>query len=72
MRSGYINLIITAGTLRNVGQAGFWWSLRAGTYTSSTSATAYNLEFGTVVNPSHENNRYYAFPLRCLSTVLDI
>ena len=70
MRSGYVELLKSTGTLRVTGQWGHYWSSQAGTYTSSTAATAYNFEFNTAINPSHENSRWYGFPLRCLSTVL--
>ncbi len=65
VRSGYFELP-TAGVLRNAGHNADYWSSRAGAYTSSTSATAYNLEFNTAMNPSNLNNRWYGFPLRCL------
>ncbi len=74
MRSGYVNLIIAAGVFRNAGEWGPIWSSHANMYTSNTSATAYYLTFNaTDVYPSlGPDSRFYAFPLRCLSTVLDI
>ena len=62
MRSGYIELPKTAGTLRNAGHNADYWSSRG-----SAATNAYNLEFNTAVNPSNgPNNRWYGFPLRCL------
>ena len=75
MRSGLINLPgISGATFRNAGQWGFGWSSRAAAYTSSTSATVYFLQIEpSVVIPSYgPTNRWHSFPLRCLSTVLDI
>lgn len=68
VRSGDIYLTITAGTFRGAGQYGYVWSSR----TSPASSTlAYWFEFNaTGVSPSSgPYNRWYAFPLRCLSTV---
>jgi len=62
VRSGYIELPKTAGTLRNAGHNADYWSSRG-----SAATNAYNLEFNTAVNPSNgPNNRWYGFPLRCL------
>ena len=71
VRSGRLNLTVSAGTLGYAGVSGSWWSSRAAAYTSSTSATAYYLEFGgSSVYPSNgPNNRWYGFPLRCLSSM---
>ena len=67
MRSGDIYLTVSAGTFRYAGQWAFNWPSRS----SASSAHAYNLGFNmSLVYSSYENNRYYAFPLRCLSTVL--
>ncbi len=67
MRSGRIDLTVSAGTLGYSGLAADYWSSR----TLSTVTTAYFLGFGaTTILPSNTNNRYNAFPLRCLSTVL--
>ncbi len=68
VRSGYFNLTNSAGTFRRAGAYGQGWSSRAAAYTSSTSATAYYLEYRpTEVNPSNgPNNRWNGFSLRCL------
>lgn len=68
VRSGNFNLTNSAGTFRNAGAYGQGWSSRAAAYTSSTSATAYYLEYRpTDVNPSNgPNNRWNGFALRCL------
>ncbi len=68
VRSGDVALI--AGVLRDAGITSVYWASRAGTYTSSTSATAYRFGFTIVMYASYADNRWYAFPLRCLSTVL--
>lgn len=62
MRSGNVNPANTAGTFRNAGNNGNWWSSRA--YSSATHA--YNLNVYTEVNPSNNSNRYAGFSLRCL------
>ncbi len=72
MRSGDISPQNTAGTFKDVGLGGCSWSSYASTYTSSITATAYTLAFSTVSASSGERSRWYGFPLRCLSTVLDI
>ena len=74
VRSARVNLTVSAGTLGYAGQYGYWWSSRAAAYTSSTSANAYDLSFNaTAVYPSYgPSNRWNGFPLRCLSTVLDM
>ncbi len=63
VRSGYVNLPNTAGTLRNAGINADYWSSRA-----DAATNAYNLNFNaTAVNPSNgPNNRWHGFPLRCL------
>ena len=67
MRSGYVALTVSAGTFRNTGQYGFWWSSRS----YSTTTSAYLLDFNaSTVYPSNYNSRWDGFPLRCLSTVL--
>ncbi len=66
VRSGYVHLPSTAGTLRRTSYHAAYWSLHA------AATNAYALEFDTAINPSVENNRWYGFPLRCLSTVLDM
>ncbi len=67
MRSGYVELPITAGTLRYAGARGYNRSSRSGDI-----ANAYYLRFdATPVFPSFGPwERYAGFPLRCLSTVL--
>ncbi len=66
VRSGDIYLPAT-GTFRDAGQYGYWWSSRS----YSTVTDAYRLGFhATIVSPSLSLARWYAFPLRCLSTVL--
>ena len=72
VRSGFVDPPVTAGTFRLAGFNGNDWSSRAGTYTSSTAATTYYLAFLNAIYPSYENHHYYGFPLRCLSTVLDM
>ncbi len=68
MRSGIVNLSITNGTMRFGGRDNHEWSSRAHT----AGANAYYLSFdGSTVDAS-ASVRWYGFPLRCLSTVLDI
>ena len=67
MRSGYLNVEHTVGSLRHAGSnSGNWSSWGVG------EINAYYLAFyADGVGPSHgPNARYHAFPLRCLSTVL--
>lgn len=67
MRSGNFNLTITAGTFRNAGQNGNWWSSRgADNIWGSAGLGGYNLNFdATGVNPSNgPTARYIGFPLR--------
>jgi len=67
VRSGVVDLPVSAGTFRLAGRYGYEWSSR--TYSASTHA--YNLYFNASDVPSsHYDNRSYGFPLRCLSTVL--
>jgi len=67
VRSGFIYLTNTAGTFRAAGQWGYDRSSRS----YSTATNAYFLSFDdTGVHPSDNFGRSYAFPLRCLSTVL--
>jgi len=74
VRSGYVNPSNSAGTFRDAGSGGFWWSSRGAStrYDGVTTPSAYRLHFGvTGVSTSNgPHNRYIAFPLRCLSTVL--
>ncbi len=66
VRSGYVYLPNTAGTLRYAGLHGDWWSARGDAATS-----AYGLYFNaTGVYPSNGDVRWHGYPLRCLSTVL--
>lgn len=62
VRSGWINLPNTAGTLRNAGAESVWWSSRS--YSSNTNAYDLYLQNTGVVNPSNNSNRYNGFPLR--------
>jgi len=52
--------------LRNFGINGYGWSNTGVTYSSATSANAYNLNFNASgVNPSNgPNNRWNGFPVR--------
>ena len=76
VRSGVINLTVSAGTFRYAGQWGDDWSSRASStrYDGSAIPSAYYLAFtATGVTPSAgPSTRYYGFSLRCLSTVLDM
>ena len=76
MRSGHVNLLgISGGTFRNAGQWGFTWSSQASSTDTAGNSTpsAYSLYFITLVSPSGGPfTRHYGFPLRCLSTVLDM
>ncbi len=71
VRSGRLNLTVSAGTLGNAGVDGYEWSSRAATYTSSTSATAYYLGFNaSTVYPSYgPYERWRGRPLRCLTSM---
>ncbi len=76
MRSGYINLSLTAGALRHVTISGYVWSSRASSTRNDGTVipSGYDFGFGTSATyPSHgPYERYFGNPLRCLSTVLDI
>ncbi len=75
VRSGVVNLPNTAGTLWSNGASGHYWSSReADNVWSSVGAGGYDLLFGaTEVRPSWgPDHRHLGFPLRCLSTVLDM
>lgn len=63
VRSGVFDVTIAAGTFRNAGINGNWWSSRA-----DAATNAYNLNFNaTTVYPSNgPNNRYVGRSLRCL------
>ncbi len=72
VRSGDIALTNTTGVLKNASISGYNWPSRAVDY--ATSANAYYLVFNAseVFSSGGPTDRYYAFPLRCLSTVLDM
>ena len=74
VRSGYLNLTVSADTLRYTGVNGIWWSSRASSTRpdGAASPSAYFLDFtASAVRPSHgPNERHFGFSLRCLSTVL--
>ena len=77
VRSGYVNLPgVSGATLRDAGSIGYWWSSRGSStrFDGVATPSAYVFAFsGTGVNPSHgPGDRYHGFPLRCLSTVLDM
>lgn len=65
VRSGRIDL--GSGILRHFGDHGFGRSGTAVTYSSPTSAYAYNFTFtGWTAYPSDNYYRYIGFPVRCL------
>ncbi len=69
MRSGVVNISVTTGIFRHAGIFGNWWSSRASSDTGVYNFYTHDSE----LNASYPSaNRWYAFPLRCLSTVLDI
>ena len=74
VRSGFVNLAVSADTFRYAGVNGIWWSSRASSTNASgtTMPSAYTLLFGpTDVNPSYGPwERWIGRSLRCLSTVL--
>jgi len=76
VRSGgfYLNAGMVGGPhFGAIGNYGHDWSSRASSTTASgvTAPSAYYLGFNIVVNASNgPYERYIAFPLRCLSTVL--
>ena len=76
VRSGDVELPITTGTFRFAGVGGIYWSSRASSASANgtTTPSAYNLNFNaTGVYPSNgPYERWLGFPLRCLSTVLDM
>ena len=69
VRNGVFNITNSTGIFRSAGDGGQNWSSRSGTIT-----TAYYLEYWAFdVLPSNgPYDRWFGFPLRCLSTVLDI
>ena len=76
VRSGWIELSNLSGTYRGVGQSGNAWLSRAlSTNTGSTATpSAYYLAFDPKDVYQSLGPHAYAlgFPLRCLSTVLDM
>ena len=76
VRSGYVYLPGTDDATYGAALYGYYWSSRGSDsrYDNVATASAYALNFGvTGVTASHgPTNRYSAFPLRCLSTVLDM
>ncbi len=68
VRSGYIRL--DYDSLRNFSLTGYGWSNTATTYygAGTWDANAYTLAFdaGTVYPSNGPNNRWQAFPVRCL------
>ena len=80
MRSGHVylrgsNYSGSGNTLMVVGGHGYMWSLRGSSIRSDgiTSPSGYHLSFSaTNTTPSIPDERSYGFPLRCLTTVLDI
>ncbi len=76
VRSGYVELPLITGTLRNASQWGNGWSSCASSINANDIAkpSGYLFAFNaSAVLPSRgPGERYFGFPLRCLSTVLDI
>ena len=75
VRSGRLIVVTNSmtGNLWIAGEGGFVWPSRAAIYTSKDTARSYWLQISiSEVQPSRDGNRYNGFPLRCLSTVIDI
>ena len=75
VRSGRVTLSVTDGTFGYAGEYSYYWSSRqTDNVWGSSGLGGYYLGFDTTsVNPSvGPVTRYFAFSLRCLSTVLDI
>ena len=77
VRSGYVNLPgISGATFRVAGIRGLYWSSRARStrWDGSAIRSGYYLSFIApgVVPSSGPDERWLGFPLRCLSTVLDM
>ncbi len=76
MRSGQVNLSASTGALRDDGIDGYWWTSHGSSkrFDNVSAPSAYNLNFdATRLYPSAgPDNRWFALPLRCLSTVLDM
>ena len=73
MRSGFI-VLPSSSAFWLAGEKGYACSSRAVDYTSSILATAYSfaIEANLTIASNGPGARYYGFPLRCLSTALDI
>ena len=74
MRSGWVNLL-KASSLYSAGLTGHIWSSFATAERDSNEYMlgTYDLGFNSEeVSTSHSSIRHQAFPLRCLSTVIDI
>ena len=79
VRSGLVYFLPNTGAFRHAGQVVYLWSSRGGNTNLSSgisSPGSYLLDISYtngVVKPSQgPYARSYGFPLRCLSTVLDI
>ncbi len=74
VRSGRLNLAVSAGTLGYAGIFGYDWSSRASStrYDGAAIPSAYALGFNasTVYPSDGPRERWHGYPLRCLSTVL--
>jgi len=68
VRSGFVDLPNTDGTLRYTGTNSDYWSSRS--YLTPIFAYYFDNNPDGVYSSGGPNNRWYAFPLRCLSTVL--
>ena len=66
VRSGYVR--VTYGSLRSLSLDSYTRSASSATYSSATDANTYDFHFNaSIVYPSlFPNNRYSAFPVRCL------
>ena len=77
MRSGYVHLPgVNEATLSFISQGGVGWSSYGASkrYDDTATLSAYYLNFGAMsVNVSRgPDSRWFGYPLRCLSTVLDM
>ena len=70
MRSGWIGLLSAGNAFWHAGAGGAWWSSRA--YSNGTYAYVLYIQLTGAIDPLLNSERYIAFPLRCLSTVLDM
>ena len=66
MRSGYFDIANDAGVLR-----GGAFGSNSQSSRGNSDATIFYLTFSDIVYTSFSSFRRFAFPLRCLSTVLD-